>query len=312
MSGYIEDMRKIVGHKTLIQCAGSVILVNEEGKILLGRRTDNHLWGYAGGAVEINETVEECARRELYEEMGLTAEELTFFCINSGPEAYYIYPNGDEVSNVEIVYLCRKYHGSLTPQKEEIEELRFFSPEELSITMISPPIIPVIVQYLSLYGPDTKKEQFLSRLSFTEAALNHEVLTELIQMSEDWEAENSCHGYRKNEKTDIEGNRIFLAKNGQETIGYLFGHMETSERDTSFMKAGTKYFEVEELYIKPGHRSQGIGGHLFAYAEDIVRTDTDWIMLSTATKNYKAILHFYVDELGMDFWNARLFKKLNK
>jgi len=36
----------------------------------------------------------------------------------------------------------------------------------------------------------------------------------------------------------------------------------------------------------------------------------EFIMLSTATKNYKSILHFYIDELGMDFWNARLFKKI--
>jgi hypothetical protein len=35
-------------------------------------------------------------------------------------------------------------------------------------------------------------------------------------------------------------------------------------------------------------------------------------MLSTATKNFRAILHFYVDELDMNFWNARLFKKLKK
>ena len=53
MADYIKDIRKLVGHRPLICCAGSVIIVNAEGKLLLGRRTDNHLWGYAGGSVEI-------------------------------------------------------------------------------------------------------------------------------------------------------------------------------------------------------------------------------------------------------------------
>ena len=97
MTGYIAEMRKYVGHKTLIQCAASVLCADSQGRLLLGLRSDNHLWAYAGGAVEIDERVEDCARRELTEEMGLTAEELEFFCINSGPEAHYIYPNGDEV-----------------------------------------------------------------------------------------------------------------------------------------------------------------------------------------------------------------------
>lgn len=149
MSGYISDMRKLVGHRTLIQCAGSVICVDSEGRILLGKRTDNHLWGYAGGSVEIDEKVEDCARRELFEETGLIAETLEFFFINSGKEAHYIYPNGDEVSNVEIIYICKKYHGELRSQPEEIEELRFFRPEEISLDMISPPIRPVLEKYLS-------------------------------------------------------------------------------------------------------------------------------------------------------------------
>ena len=34
------------------------------------------------------------------------------------------------------------------------------------------------------------------------------------------------------------------------------------------------------------------------------------IFLSAATKAYKRTLHFYIDELGMEFWSARLFKKL--
>lgn len=152
MSDYMRDLRTIVGHRTLIQCAASVICINETGQLLLGRRTDNHRWGYSGGSVEIDEKVEDCAKRELFEEMGLIADELEFFYINSGPETHYIYPNGDEVSNIEIIYLCRKYHGKLKRQESEMEELRFFSPDEIDLDMISPPIRPVMKRYLDAAG----------------------------------------------------------------------------------------------------------------------------------------------------------------
>ena len=144
MSGYIMELRKLVGHRTLIQCAASIIVINQQGQILLGKSTDNHLWGYSGGSLEIDEKVEDCAKRELQEEMGLIADELEFFMVNSGKEVHYIYPNGDEVSNIEIVYLCYQYHGEICRQEEEMEELRFFDPKEISLEMISPPIRPVV------------------------------------------------------------------------------------------------------------------------------------------------------------------------
>ncbi len=149
MSNYIMDLRKVVGHAPLLQCAGSVIIENEKGEILLGKRTDNHKWGYAGGSIELNETVEECAKRELFEETGLIADELEFFMVNSGPEVHYIYPNGDEVYNVEIIYLCRKYHGTLKRQEEEVEELRFFALADIPAE-ISDPIAPVVRKYIEM------------------------------------------------------------------------------------------------------------------------------------------------------------------
>ena len=148
--GYIMDLREHVGHAPLLQCAGSIIIENEKGEILLGRRTDNHLWGYAGGSVELGESVEECARRELFEETGLTAGKMELFMVNSGPETHYIYPNGDEVYNVEIIYLCRDYTGEPKRQEEEIDELRFFAPEEISLEMISPPIRPVFRRFFEV------------------------------------------------------------------------------------------------------------------------------------------------------------------
>ena len=147
MSNYIMDLRKYVGHAPLLQCAGSVIIENEKGESLLGRRTDNHQWGYAGGSIELNETVEECAMRELFEETGLIADEMEFFMVNSGLEVHYIYPNGDEVYNVEIIYLCRKYHGEIKKQEEEVEELRFFALDDIPEN-ISEPIRPVVREYI--------------------------------------------------------------------------------------------------------------------------------------------------------------------
>ncbi len=155
MANYIMDLRKLVGHQTLMQCAASIIIVNDAGQILLGKRTDNHKWGYAGGSIEIDEKVEDCAKRELFEEMGLIADELQFFMVNSGPEVHYIYPNGDEVSNIEIIYICKKYHGTLVRQESEVEDLKFWNIEDINLEEISPPIRPVVKKYIEMYKAHT-------------------------------------------------------------------------------------------------------------------------------------------------------------
>ena len=154
MGEYIKEIRALVGHRPIIYSAGSIIVENEKGQILLGKRTDNHLWGYSGGGIEIGETIEECARRELREEMGLEADELELFRIHSGEEAHMVYPNTDEVYYVEIVYLCRRYHGELRRQEEELEELRFFDPSEITLDMISPAIRKVIKDYIEKRGAE--------------------------------------------------------------------------------------------------------------------------------------------------------------
>ena len=146
---------------------------------------------------------------------------------------------------------------------------------------------------------------------FKEVEVAEEILTELIACSEAWEQENSCHGYRKNTKEDIIGNRIFLALEDEQMLGYLFGHMAKGERKNSIYEKDEPFFEVEELYVKPEFRSKGIGRQLFQYMEDKLKEEqVRMILLSTATKNYRAILHFYLEELDMEFWSARLFKRI--
>ena len=143
MSGYIMELRKIVGHRTLLQVGASVIVEDEQGRVLLQKRTDNHCWGYPGGSTELDERVEDAAARELLEETGLVAEKLELFGVFSGKELHYIYPNGDEVSNVDIVFLCRQYAGQLRLDEEETEELRFFEAGKLPQELSPPIVIPL-------------------------------------------------------------------------------------------------------------------------------------------------------------------------
>ena len=137
------DLRRLVGRRPLMQVGASVIVINQNNEMLLQLRSDNRCWSYAGGAVELFEQVEDAARRELLEETGLEARGLKLYGVFSGPQSRYVYPNGDEISGVDIVYLCREYTGTLRGQPGEVEELRFFAPAHLPCNL-SPPTARVM------------------------------------------------------------------------------------------------------------------------------------------------------------------------
>lgn len=147
MSGYIMDLRAIVGHRPLLQVGASVIVADAQDRVLLQLRKDNHCWGYPGGSVELDEEVESAARRELREETGLIAGDLELFGVFSGKDTHYIYPNGDEVSNVDIVYVCRNWSGTLKCQQDEVEALEFFDLRDIPENL-SPPIRKPLLQWV--------------------------------------------------------------------------------------------------------------------------------------------------------------------
>ena len=145
--GYIMDLRKIVGSRPLIMAGACVILVNSNNELLLQLRKDNNCWGLAGGSLEIGETLEEVAKRELFEETGLTANNLSLFNVFSGQDFYYKYPHGDEVYIVVTAYICRDYGGGLKREESEVQELKFFNLTELP-SNISPPDLPIINEFI--------------------------------------------------------------------------------------------------------------------------------------------------------------------
>ncbi|MGN0522616.1 MAG: GNAT family N-acetyltransferase [Eubacterium sp.] len=146
--------------------------------------------------------------------------------------------------------------------------------------------------------------------SIETAVLNESNIKSVLELSKQWEGECLTFGYCANSEDDIKGNDLFLANIDGEIVGYLFGKCKTLDEMITPLDKGVKCFEIDEIYVKKQYRSLGIGKALFNYAENYCKNTVDYITLSTATKNYKSILHFYIDELDMTFWSANLFKKI--
>lgn len=106
----------------LFQNGSSLIVLDENNKILLQHRTDRDLWCLPGGLQELGETFEEVAIRELKEETGLEVfkEDLILINVVSGESRKNSYPNGDIVYNNSVLYLIKKYKGKLGSNYEEI------------------------------------------------------------------------------------------------------------------------------------------------------------------------------------------------
>ena len=157
LKNYIKTIREKIGHDTLI-AVGAGVFVYKDGKVLMQKRKDNSCWALHGGSVEIGEKVEDAAKRELFEETGLTANSLELLGVFSGENMIYTYPNGDKVYIVSLIYICRDFSGELLPEAKEVSKLKWFDIGNLPKDISPPDIEPVeaFVKYIVEYIQDKR------------------------------------------------------------------------------------------------------------------------------------------------------------
>jgi len=116
------------GNPDLIHRTAHVLVFNAREALLLQKRSENKdiqpgKWDTSvGGHLDIGETYEEAARREMAEELGIRDAPLL---------PLYDYPMRNEIESENVrTYLCT-YDGSITPDPKEISEARFWTMEEI-------------------------------------------------------------------------------------------------------------------------------------------------------------------------------------
>ncbi|WP_067825111.1 NUDIX hydrolase [Nocardia inohanensis] len=110
--------------------AASAVVCDDDGRILLQRRTDNGLWALPGGGMEMTESLPGCAVREVKEETGLDIEITGLVGTYTDPRNIIVYSDGEVRRQFNVCFVARVIGGTLAISGESTE-LRFVDPADL-------------------------------------------------------------------------------------------------------------------------------------------------------------------------------------
>jgi ADP-ribose pyrophosphatase YjhB (NUDIX family) len=122
-----------------IVVATTAFIINDSGKLLMIRRTDNDLYAIPGGALELGETISECAIREVEEETGINIETTGVIGIYSDPEHVIAFTDGEVRQEFSICLRAHVVSGELRTSNES-KEVLWVEPGKLDELNIHPSI----------------------------------------------------------------------------------------------------------------------------------------------------------------------------
>ena len=129
---YLGRVRAGAGDAATLLFVGARGLVfDDAGRLLLIQRSDNLRWALPAGAMELGESITECAAREVWEETGLKATALTPFLLHTGPEHTYTNEWGHTYQHIVTTFRIDAWEGELLTTTDETVDARWFTRDEL-------------------------------------------------------------------------------------------------------------------------------------------------------------------------------------
>jgi 8-oxo-dGTP diphosphatase len=107
-----------------------VIIENDKGKILIMKREGKHApyWSIPGGKLELGETFEEGAARELKEELDIDTEDLKIIAVTNNLQTY----KAEGVHFISVILLVKTYEGQAKiMEPARCTEIKWVDPHDL-------------------------------------------------------------------------------------------------------------------------------------------------------------------------------------
>ena len=134
MSGYLEQLRRKVGHDLLLLPSAAVAVLDDQSRLLLCLHRDKNIWVAPGGLIEPGEQPADAAVRETWEETGLIVDITAVLGVYGGSELIIDYPNGDRAAYIGTIFRGTIVGGSMRADGEETLDVRYFTRDELAMT----------------------------------------------------------------------------------------------------------------------------------------------------------------------------------
>ncbi|MCG3756327.1 NUDIX hydrolase [Amycolatopsis sp. Poz14] len=131
-----------------IAVAVSAFIQDDEGRILMIRRTDNDLYAIPGGQLELGETLVQAVVREVREETGIECEVTGVVGLYSNPDHVIAYDDGEVRQEFSICFRAKATGGSLRTSTES-SEVSWVHVEDIPKANIHPSITRRIHDALS-------------------------------------------------------------------------------------------------------------------------------------------------------------------
>jgi ADP-ribose pyrophosphatase YjhB (NUDIX family) len=123
---YLGQLRQVIGKRKIFAITARAIVQDANSRILFVRRSDNEEWVMPAGSIELEESIFDCVRREVFEETGLTVTTATPIAIYSDPRFSFVTSYGDPYQMFSIVFSVTSWTGSLKKQTDETTDAKFF------------------------------------------------------------------------------------------------------------------------------------------------------------------------------------------
>jgi ADP-ribose pyrophosphatase YjhB (NUDIX family) len=106
-----------------IVVAVTAVVVDDNGQLLLIRRSDSGLYAIPGGAVELGETLTAAVRREVMEETGIAVEVTGLVGVYSDPEHVIEFSDGEVRQEFSVCFRAAPVGGNPRTSEESTEVL---------------------------------------------------------------------------------------------------------------------------------------------------------------------------------------------